>query len=357
MRINSIDYLRGILSLLIVFYHLRSWLLHDADSSTMIGVFGVYGVSIFYLISGSALFLAHKADSFSIRNLAIFYAKRFLRVAPVYWFSMLLVVIFAWTYYDIYRYDFWTTAVNITLLFGFLDGGNYIVSGGWSIGNEMVYYLLFPLIIISLRNKLSLFIFIAITITLFYYFSFHLLNAGFSLASQWLTYINPLNNIIFFVTGILVTKLFYNKIGNVKKYSIGLILVSMSGFYFYPTIGDQIKIVTGLDRVFYTIMSILLFTGFFMIKQIKNKFIHGVLKLIGDLSYSIYLIHAVVFWYLIKALNINKSIAANHFLFFSGAFIIIVIVLAFLIHKYIEIPTFWLSRKLIADRDLSKMHN
>lgn len=59
-RIDSLDYLRGIMALLIMLYHYYSWIYSGFDSSEFMGRIGVYGVSIFYILSGLTLYVAYK---------------------------------------------------------------------------------------------------------------------------------------------------------------------------------------------------------------------------------------------------------------------------------------------------------
>uniref|UniRef100_UPI0023F351EA acyltransferase family protein n=1 Tax=Enterobacter oligotrophicus TaxID=2478464 RepID=UPI0023F351EA len=96
MRIQSIDYLRGLMSLSIVFYHFTTsftnWGLND--SGALLGRLGIYAVSAFYIISGMALYLAHRNDKWSIASYFSFIARRFLRLAPIYWLAILIFTVF-----------------------------------------------------------------------------------------------------------------------------------------------------------------------------------------------------------------------------------------------------------------------
>ena len=50
-RIESLDYLRGIMALSVMIYRLTSWNLYHPDASTLLGRLGIYAVSIFFILS------------------------------------------------------------------------------------------------------------------------------------------------------------------------------------------------------------------------------------------------------------------------------------------------------------------
>ena len=73
MRINSIDHLRGCLSVGIVIYHLSAWFFGAPNPSGLLAKIGLYGVSIFFCISGAALYIAHHKDTINLRGLLSFF--------------------------------------------------------------------------------------------------------------------------------------------------------------------------------------------------------------------------------------------------------------------------------------------
>ncbi|QPW27655.1 acyltransferase [Edwardsiella ictaluri] len=149
MRIHSIDYLRGIMALSVVLYHFSGL----PDASSLLGRLGIYAVSSFYVISGMALFLAHKKDSWSVHNYCSFMLRRFARLAPVYWLALIIFTIYFFLFSDGPQISSWKYIQNILLIFGITNPTEYIIMGGWSIGNEVVFYLFFPLLIFFLLKK------------------------------------------------------------------------------------------------------------------------------------------------------------------------------------------------------------
>jgi len=73
-----------------------------------------------------------------------------------------------------------------------------MVTGGWSIGNELVYYPFTPIIlyVYSKSKFVGNLIFIGALI-LGLYFSFVFMNSKLPLETQWINYVNPFNNFFF----------------------------------------------------------------------------------------------------------------------------------------------------------------
>lgn len=59
LRLHNLDYLRGIAASVIMIYHLSSWVFGRHDVGSFLGKSGVYGVSIFYILSGLTLFYVY----------------------------------------------------------------------------------------------------------------------------------------------------------------------------------------------------------------------------------------------------------------------------------------------------------
>lgn len=54
-RIDSLDWQRGLLAFAIMAYRLAFWEFHELDSSSIMDRFGIYGVSMFFFLSGLSM--------------------------------------------------------------------------------------------------------------------------------------------------------------------------------------------------------------------------------------------------------------------------------------------------------------
>jgi len=306
MRINALDYLRGLMALCIMIYHYFSWTFHGYDSGTFLGVMGVYGVSIFYILSGLTLYHVYH-NKLRVSNLFSFFVKRVFRILPLLWLSILLNIFLLCQSYDVR-----TILLNFSGLFGFIDHDNYITTGAWSIGNELVFYSVFPVII--LFNKWKDFateIFFTLSLSFGIYFAFLGMDSSENISSQWSTYIHPLNQIFLFVGGMLIGKVIGFKQNNIISFV--LFLLSFLFVLLYQNGGDKINLVSGWNRLIYSFVSFMLTISFMLIDSAKiNRSIDWALSKLGHISYSLYLLHAIVFWTVARFINRITNLVFGH---------------------------------------------
>lgn len=143
-RIETLDWLRGLTALSIMTYHLVMWKFDSLDSSNFLGRLGIYGVSIFFILSGLSMAIVYHKMTVSVKNLITFFLRRFFRIIPLLFIVTTFTVILS--LYKGENLDFFKYFLNVTALFGFLDYKGYIATGAWSIGNEIVYYAFTPFI-------------------------------------------------------------------------------------------------------------------------------------------------------------------------------------------------------------------
>lgn len=341
VRINSLDYLRGLMAFGIMIYHFFSWTFHPYKSETFLGVIGTYGVPVFYILSGLTLYFVYQA-SLSTKTILPFYIKRAFRILPLLWVSIALNIFLLNK-----SYDTQTILLNITGLFGFLDHDNYITTGAWSIGNELVFYAFFPLLVLLPKWKPYLLeVFFGISVLLGLYFGFYVLDSTASFVPQWPDYINPFNQLFFFVGGIVLGKY----AGTQKNNKKALILFSLCALFvaFYPVEGETIRILSGYNRILYSLIAFTL-TYAFLLLDIKDiKPVDFVLAKLGHISYSVYLIHAIVFWYL--AMQMDRKEAPAVFLTIG---IVATLIISLLVYEFYEKKAVTIGKK-VANRIAKK---
>ncbi|MDM2843241.1 acyltransferase [Citrobacter sp. Cpo090] len=342
VRIKSIDYLRGIMSLAVVIYHFTLWTIGSMNSGTILGKLGIYAVSIFFVISGMSMYLAYKDFEWNKKGISIFIAKRYLRLFPAFFVACTLVVLLT-KFIDLgYTYSLKIFLLNISLLFGFIGPSKYITVGGWSIGCEVVFYLLFPFIMIFKRK--GVLISLLISVMIFLYFSFLKINSDSTLGSQWKSYISPINQLLYFTMGIAIA--FYSsKLRiNVKK-SLLILCVSCFAFLAYPSSGDLISIVTGWNRIMLTIISAIICYAVINI-NVSFRF-ENVLGFFGDISYTVYMFHGVVstiFMLILDHLGIDNL--NERLLLLVSINLPIIIIISYVFYRFIEKPFMRISKKL-----------
>ncbi len=147
-RVLGWDLLRGMCALAVACYHLLLW-----QDVAELHSFGSYGVYLFFVLSGASLAYTYEASiathGFSFGR---FLWVRYLRLAPLYLGLMAVVLPWKLLKEGMSRDLGITYLLNATLLFGFYNPSTHaVLVGGWSLGIEVIYYLLFPLLMMSFR--------------------------------------------------------------------------------------------------------------------------------------------------------------------------------------------------------------
>ena len=147
-RLHNLDYLRGLAAFGILLYHYLSWTIGRFDSESTIGRIGLYGVSIFYILSGLTLFIVYyEKMNFSKNEIIGFIKKRVFRIFPLMWLVVIISILFSQKVPNVYD-----LIMNLTGLFGFINWDKYFAIGLWSIGNELVFYSFFILVLCPPRE-------------------------------------------------------------------------------------------------------------------------------------------------------------------------------------------------------------
>jgi len=138
---------------------------HSADFLPIRALdFGSFGVLLFFVLSGCSLYLSN-SQVHTFGGVAGFYTKRFFRIWPAFVVSIAVFIVFGAIFTSLYPveldhrwvenyffrpYALQDVLVYLTLAFNF-TGPHYIINGVyWTLPIEFQYYLIFPLLILSL---------------------------------------------------------------------------------------------------------------------------------------------------------------------------------------------------------------
>ena len=314
-------------------YHYCSWSFGNFSAETFLGRLGIYGVSIFYVLSGLTLFYVYK-DKMKANwsDVSSFFKKRVFRIFPLLWLVTIVAILLSGKMPDIFD-----LVLNLTGIFGFVKWDAYFSAGVWSIGNELVFYVFFVLFMILLnRSKAILLLFSAIIFGLFIYFAFFKLTPDKILGDQWKIYINPLNQVFLFLGGFLIGHFSQNvKLKN--NLTLALLTTGLLIFTLFPAEGDQILLVTGVNRLVFTACCFLICYCFYKLTIQPPQFIHKPLTMLEKSSYSVYLLHPII-WTLTS--GCVKLFSAHVFELPTFARIIIAIpvslVTSYFVYQYFE---------------------
>jgi exopolysaccharide production protein ExoZ len=159
-HLESLQYLRGLAAMLVVFYHAVGQLVIPTGSFHVPQI-GAAGVDIFFVVSGFVMFWTTRGRTLAPGD---FMLKRLIRIAPLYWFFTLAVAAVAFAVPQLLRATHFNTwHILMSLLFvpvwhpfipREVEGAiSPIIVPGWTLNLEIVFYLLFAL---TLKARASL---------------------------------------------------------------------------------------------------------------------------------------------------------------------------------------------------------
>jgi len=154
-KLQFINNLRALAILLVIFHHAGE-LFTDASVFRLFSQWGKCGVQLFFVMSAFTLCYTGSNLTLQPKYLAGFYIKRLFRIVPMYYLAIVGYYYLTyltnhsvvWHLEDLAGYTKSNILLNILFLHGFSPAANNsVVPGGWSIGCEMLFYILFPFIL------------------------------------------------------------------------------------------------------------------------------------------------------------------------------------------------------------------
>lgn len=298
---------RGLCAIAVMLYHY----LHEAGVGTFHAA-GTYGVYIFFVLSGYALTYVYEGEKLGGRKLYEFFEARVYRIVPLY---------FLVATYQLYMLRnapaIWEKyLLNITMMFGLATpGATSIVPGGWSIGIEAVFYLLFPVLLAIRPIPVLLAVLFAAVIV-------NQMAAGASYkdpamsANQWAFYTQAPTFLVYFIGGILLARLRPQLLAWTDRRPASLsvaapvLLLLLIALFAIPA-------VSGISResLLAGPISFLMIGGCFAviavgsITLIPSGPLSRAAAYLGDISYSLYLLHYPI-WHRVQ-LHLEASLVVQ----------------------------------------------
>ena len=321
-RLLGFDLLRGICAIAIAIYHILQWEMKYALYN--IGPFGVY---IFFMLSGASLIIGYEDKLKSGMKFTTFIARRYFRLAPLYWLILLS------------RHAFGSktnnTLLNMSFLFGFANPGvSARLAVAWSLGIEFVFYFTFPLFLALSEHKYRqwMWLVIALAVQTAYVHDTIVHTTDWQL--HWPIYIQFSSFIGYFFIGCIIGRVFIEHPDILVKriffcWSVFLILLTMIGFI---CINSDYTAVAGWVGFYLTVACAMLvfIAGCLHIPSWFSK----VAMISGAMSYGVYLLHMRIYEYM-KHYSVLRG---NGVFFFGAVMITTTIIVALLLDRYFEMP-------------------
>jgi exopolysaccharide production protein ExoZ len=334
----SIQYLRAIAALGVVLSHASISLLDKSQSLLPLGA-GAAGVDLFFVISG---FIMYYTTANRDMTPGEFYLRRLIRIFPLYFavssaaFLLARVAPSATRTFSPHLYDYIRSILFIPFYSTMFQGVDSLtplmrpeVGQGWTLNYEVFFYFLFGLsLYLPRRYRIRLLLTLLLLLTS--------IGALFRPSSAILsTYTGPL--LLEFALGVLIGHFLIAKISR-SMMTIGVLMLTMSGI---ASLAMPMFVTVSLPSVItYGLPAACLVAG---AVWLEHKYLVPriwVLVLLGDASYSLYLVHGFVLAILrrIWARYSNVNLVSTHIVFVLVSTITAVLV-AVAVFKYAERPT------------------
>jgi peptidoglycan/LPS O-acetylase OafA/YrhL len=326
-RSRMIDGLRGWLALGVFFAHASNMYFYfvrgdwAVEQMAFYGNAGQAGVCVFFMITAFLFWgrVLKAQAAFSARDL---YLSRVKRIVPMYLASVLMVlaVVAVQSGFEL-RVGWLTLAkeVRAWLSFGFLQdgptngvrGAHYINAVYWTLAYEWMFYLALPLLALFARGAAF----------------------GAMLAVAMLfCYTSPIT--LCFVVGMLIAWMARTRLGSLELSKHWLTPLPVAALLLAFTYHDT-----------FALMPIVLLAIFFLF-VVRNNSLFGLLatraaRVLGTISYSIYLVHCIVLYVVVSALHAYVPIAEVGWPIYMGfvaAAAALTVLLSAVTYRYIEHP-------------------
>jgi exopolysaccharide production protein ExoZ len=298
-KVLGLELLRGLCALLVAVYHCLTF----SDLGHFY-TWGLYGVYVFFGISGAVLYANYHATLPSQVSIPQFLWRRFARLAPLLWACILVPAILR----NVWVPDHYF--LNVSMLQGFASPGNTsYLTGGWSIGIEFVLYALFPtLLALAASTRLMIATLVTLLVLRVAFVNFVLRDSD--LITAWGAYTEPAAFLCFFFGGMAIAK--WMPLVRIGSHALALIAVGCAAAMFVFPGSSFNDVVLGIRGFALTLLSLLLVAACFW--SPRNRVGAAVSRFFGDISYGLYLLHPLAWAGIARyfpALGVEAHIAAT----------------------------------------------
>ena len=352
-NLGSVQILRGLAALSVVLFHYRFYLVPDGSSmevpNKLFG-WGSVGVDLFFVISGFIMVYVTDGKVSGLKTSLNFITNRLTRIFPVYYIILLFTFLTGGAM-SIFHYPEKTSNLISALTFHpYLSepaplyvGSSSMYNIRWTLNYEIYFYLAFAVCLLVKPRIFSLICWFAVPVitACFLTSSITFSTKGYEFNSVMVRFLtNPI--ILEFGIGVATGYIFnYLKNSN-KRFFFVLAILSF--------IAITAAIMNGYIRAYNLITAFtfsLLTLTFSLADSIIVRFTPRFLAMLGNISFSWYLLHAPLASFLSGKVE-KVSPNAMHSTLGFIVLLAVSILVAFLSHKYIEVKLTKIIRTAIS---------
>lgn len=352
--------LRGIAALAVVLFHIvhLTGIRVPSGFSFIESDFGS-GPFLFFVLSAFSLMYSTEHTMHRPGWAREYLVKRFFRIAPLF-YTVLAFMVLMTVRHAINSGSalpaMSTIFLNALFLFGFfpeLEVG--LVQAGWTVGVEMIFYALFPVLLMTIRSRTEAMIFFLAAVLISYASRAELhafyLEAGAQSKWDWGGFAF-LPNLYFFAAGILAYRFEQVQKGSGKPLHVSVPLAAVVSMALLLHFQPGVTLVN--LGPFYSIIMAFGFGALCVWQSARPNrwFANRVLEYLGERSFSVYLLHPLVIyasrdW--VASLYARLEAGIGAYAYFACAMLVIaeVLMMAEITYRVIEVPGIKLGRRVI----------
>ncbi|MEJ8835802.1 acyltransferase family protein [Ramlibacter sp. AN1133] len=360
---RGLEALRGVAATAVAIFHLLALYvpLPEGVARSVILSFG-WAVPFFFALSAFSLLWGYHAKVWSEEGLLRFYVRRAFRILPLFYFVLVLLVLFVYGS----SITLWTSelVVNLLFMFPFFPGKHgSLVWGGWSLGVEWGFYLLFPFFaLIASRQRLSLVVLLVLCILAVA--SRHLV-ASTGLHKDGYTVMNFPRNLVFFQSGVFAFVLVRHlrsrsevatTIAFLGRHSPAILFASALLFVSRIFLPQGVLALLPLEPLVAYACVLWICLAVAGLPRILNN---PLTFWLGRHSFGIYLLHPFALWQLshhglFAWISAHVSAAGTAFALCAFVSMLVVCAMAAVAYRFVEAPCIEIGDRLLMRRSSSR---
>jgi len=361
IRLDFVDSLRCFAIIYVVISHLAlipqpNLLIPDWIAPFIING-GNAGVSLFFVLSAFSLSYSMDARAKEKMLTSKFYIRRFFRIAPMFYFMMLVYWIRDAVAFNV-LHPVSEVLINASLLFNLVPSCiTGFVWASWTIGVIAFLYLIFPLIHKYIRNLYSALALFVLSILLAQGWSYFVINYGEAtgyLSADDIKFVlgfGFLQQLPVFICGVVIYRLFLDyfiKMNEKTKKICGFLFIFSFIFFYAVLLTEYFQNMFWGMNILHGICFSLIVLGLGL-KPFRTL-INSKTVYLGKASYSIYLLHPIIIFTIIPFYRCIYGFMPSDILGYLSSLLITLIpliIISLISYKYIERPGVALGEKFI----------
>lgn len=357
-RLQLIQFSRGLAAIIVVLYHTSTLYAINLNHAVYNNAFkfGKSGVDFFFVLSGFIIYIIHEKDFGKKEKISQYIIKRFIRIFPLYWIVL--------SYKIITTNENVGTYIASILLLPIVSPP--LVSVSWTLSYEILFYIIFGILILNNNKTIQSIIYIYLTIILVYWIYNSIYEVNYSPKLKFLYSYYYIEFFFGICAGYIYRKNIFTK-GRYFMTIFGMALFIVFSYLSVKSV-NYIAATENLDNItrseslksyyennsyiFFGIPSFFIISGISLIDKINKLKLNKYLLIIGDSSFSIYLIHSSLINIITKLINSNKLNIEYSII----PTILFCIITGIVFHKLVEAPLLNKINKIVKDNFLNEKY-